>query len=93
MFDLSQAQHLATIVTGVTSADLSFHLSAIDIPMNFNIADLHSHINMDLLAQQFKQDVIVDLGKGWDGFVKSGQIWALMIGVVVGYLFRSITNS
>jgi hypothetical protein len=48
---------------------------------------------MDLLAQQFKQDVMGDLGKGWDGFVKSGQIWALMIGVVVGYLFRSITNS
>lgn len=92
MFDLSQAQHL---VTSMTSADLSFHLSAIDISSNihFNIADLHSHINMDLLAQQFKQDVMGDLGKGWDGFVKSGQIWALIIGVVVGYLFRSITNS
>jgi large-conductance mechanosensitive channel len=34
-----------------------------------------------------------DLGKGWNNFVKSGQIWALMIGVVVGYLFRSITNT
>jgi hypothetical protein len=86
MFDL--AQHLVT-------SDLSFHLSAIDISsyLHFNIADLHSHINMDLLAQQFKQDVMGDLGKGWDGFVKSGQIWALIIGVVVGYLFRSITNS
>jgi hypothetical protein len=92
MFDLAQAQHL---VTSVTSADLSFHLSAIDVPMNlhFNVADLHSHINMDLLAQQFKQDVMGDLGKGWNSFVKSGQIWALMIGAVVGYLFRSITNS
>ena len=92
MFDLAQAQHL---VTSVTSADLSFHLSAIDLPRNlhFNIADLNSHINMDLLAQQFKQDVMGDLGKGWNNFVKTGQIWALIIGVVVGYLFRSITNA
>ena len=86
MFDL--VQHLVT-------SDLSVHLSAIDISssLNFNIVDLHSHINMDLLAQQFKQDVMGDVGKGWDSFVKSGQIWALIIGVVVGYLFRSITNS
>ena len=88
MFDL--AQHLVT-------SDLSFHLSAIDISSNlhFNIADLHSHINMDLLAQQqFKPtDITGDVGKGWSNFVKTGQIWALIIGVAVGYLFRSITNS
>jgi hypothetical protein len=48
---------------------------------------------MDLIAQQFKQDVMGDIGKGWDGFVKSGQIWALLIGTVIGYLFRSITYS
>ncbi|MFN5657550.1 MAG: hypothetical protein ACK47D_06735 [Pseudanabaena sp.] len=55
--------------------------------------DLHSLINMDLIAQQFRQDVLGDIGKGWDGFVKSGQIWALLIGTVIGYLFRSITYS
>ncbi|WP_225902922.1 hypothetical protein [Pseudanabaena yagii] len=48
---------------------------------------------MDLIAQQFKQDVMGDISKGWDGFVKSGQIWALLIGTVIGYLFRSITYS
>jgi len=87
MLDL--AQHL------VTSADLSFHLSAIAPVSNFhfNITDLHSYINMDLLAQQFKQDITGEFGKSWNGFVKSGQIWALIIGVAVGYLFRSITNS
>ena len=48
---------------------------------------------MDLIAQQFKQDVVGGISKGWDGFIKSGQIWALIIGAVVGYLFRSITYS
>lgn len=84
----------------LTSTDLSlFSSSVIDlnssfsIDTSFNIADLHQYINMDLLAQQFNQDVMGDLGKGWNNFVKSGQIWALMIGVVVGYFFRSITNA
>lgn len=92
MFDLAQAHHLVTIVT---RSDLSFHLSAIDISsnMHFNITDLHSHVNMDLLAQQFKGNVMGDIANGWNSFVKSGQIWALIIGVVVGYLFRSITNA
>ncbi len=87
MFDL--AQHLVP-------SDLSLHLSAIDISSNLhlNIADLHSHIDMDLLAQQYKPtDITGDVGKGWSNFVKTGQIWALIIGVAVGYLFRSITNS
>ncbi|OIP68695.1 MAG: hypothetical protein AUK48_15530 [Oscillatoriales cyanobacterium CG2_30_44_21] len=81
---------LAQLVTG---SDVNSHLSAINSASHFPIADLHSYIHMDLIAQQFKQDVVGDLAKGWNNFVKSGQIWALMIGVVVGYLFRSITNS
>ncbi|BBC25673.1 hypothetical protein [Pseudanabaena sp. ABRG5-3] len=87
MLDL--AHHL------VTSTDLASHISAIDFANNFhfNLADIHSHINMDLIAQEFKQDVMGDIGKGWNRFVSSGQIWALLIGVVVGYLFRSITNA
>ncbi len=42
-------------------------------------------------AQQFNQDVLGDMSKGWNNFVKSGQIWALIIGMVLGYLFRSVT--
>jgi hypothetical protein len=79
---LDFAQHL------VTNTDLS-----VITPSSINVMDLHSYINMDLIAQQFKQDVMGDIGKGWDGFVKSGQIWALLIGTVIGYLFRSITYS
>ncbi|MFM7888137.1 MAG: hypothetical protein ACKPCM_15925 [Pseudanabaena sp.] len=80
MLDL--AQHL------VTNTDLS-----VITPSSINVMDLHSFIHTDLIAQQFKQDVMGDISKGWNGFVKSGQIWALMIGSVIGYLFRSITYS
>ena len=88
MFDL--AQHL------IISSDLSvLNPSTVNFAYNFhlNIADIHSSINMDLLAQQFNQDVMGDLGKGWNKFVSTGQIWALMIGIIVGYLFRSVTNA
>jgi len=40
---------------------------------------------------QFNQNVVGDMGKGWNNFVKSGQVWALIIGVTLGYLFRSVT--
>ena len=86
---LDFAQHL------VTSVDLSvLNLPAIDISSNlhFNLADIHSHINMDLLAQEFKQDMMGDISKGWNNFVKSGQVYALIIGLIVGYLFRSLTS-
>ncbi|MEI6064571.1 MAG: hypothetical protein WCQ26_08270 [Pseudanabaena sp. ELA748] len=86
MFDL--AQHL------VTNLDLTFHLSAINFSSDFhiNIFDIHTQVNMDLLAQQFKQDMMGDAARSWDNFVKTGQIWALLVGVMVGYLFKTLTS-
>ena len=37
------------------------------------------------------QDVLFQMRKGWDNFVDSGQIWALIIGFFIGYLLRSLT--
>ncbi|MGB8700399.1 MAG: hypothetical protein WCD18_13370 [Thermosynechococcaceae cyanobacterium] len=53
-----------------------------------------SHFGADHLwmAQTFKQDLFGDFSKSWDYFIRSGQVWALVIGVVVGYIFRSITS-
>lgn len=45
-----------------------------------------------VLAQYFDQDFLGDMGKIWNNFVESGQIWALLIGIVVGYLFRGMTS-
>lgn len=46
-----------------------------------------------VIGQQFDQDVLGDIAKGWNNFVETGQIWALGIGIVLGYLFKSITSS
>ncbi|MEB3291423.1 MAG: hypothetical protein VKI82_16010 [Leptolyngbya sp.] len=44
-----------------------------------------------VLAQQFDQDILGDLGKVWNTFIESGQVWALIIGIVIGYMVRSLT--
>lgn len=45
-----------------------------------------------VLAQQFQQDILGDLGKTFNTFVKTGRLWALLIGFVIGYIFRSLTS-
>ncbi len=44
-----------------------------------------------VLAQQFDQDILGDIAAAWKVFVESGQIWALLVGIVIGYLIRNLT--
>ncbi|MCT7985231.1 hypothetical protein NG796_18320 [Laspinema sp. A4] len=42
-----------------------------------------------VLAQQVSDpDIMGRIKNAWDNFVATGQIWALIIGMVLGYLFR-----
>lgn len=45
-----------------------------------------------LLAQQFNQDVFADIRKGFNHFIQTGQVWAMLIGFILGYLFKSATS-
>ncbi len=45
-----------------------------------------------VLAQQFDQDFFASSGEILSNFVESGQIWALLIGIVLGYLVRGLTS-
>jgi hypothetical protein len=40
----------------------------------------------------FNQDILGDFQKAFNNFVKTGQVWALVIGLALGYLFRSLTS-
>ncbi|HEY9647680.1 MAG TPA: hypothetical protein V6C88_14995 [Chroococcidiopsis sp.] len=54
---------------------------------------LHSPIDMSLLAQQtFQTDVFAGTRAWFDNFIKTGQAWALVIGIILGYLFRTFTS-
>jgi hypothetical protein len=53
---------------------------------------LHS-IDVTIFAQDFKQvDIAGDVGKTWNHFVRTGQVWAFLIGIGAGYLAKTFTS-
>jgi hypothetical protein len=52
-----------------------------------------SHVDWLVLAQQVNDpNVLGQMQNAWNNFVKTGQIWALLIGIDIGYFFRSMTS-
>lgn len=46
-----------------------------------------------VLAQAIEDpDVLGQMQDAWNNFVETGQVWALLIGVFFGYLFKSLTS-
>jgi len=45
-----------------------------------------------LVAQQFKDTLGDDFAKAWNNFVDSGQLWALIIGLALGWVFGKLLN-
>ena len=53
----------------------------------------HSLVSSSIwIAQAIKDDLFNNVGVSWNNFIQSGQVWSLVIGFVLGYLFRSITS-
>ena len=54
----------------------------------------HSPIEVShLLAQKIEDPQIIEkMQKSWRNFIESGQVWALGIGFVIGYIFRTFTS-
>ena len=45
------------------------------------------------LAQlKTETDLFGQVSGAWDNFVKTGQIWALLIGIVFGYMIKAFTT-
>ncbi|MBD2346146.1 hypothetical protein [Anabaena subtropica] len=50
-------------------------------------------INLTVVAVNITDpNVVGQMQKVWHNFVQTGQIWALLIGVVIGYMFRNLTK-
>ena len=45
-----------------------------------------------IVAQSFDQDVLGDIKSGFTNFVETGQVWALLIGLVLGFVIRGLTR-
>ncbi len=80
----------------INSSDLLANLANLDIQSFSDISTQFFNQSHDLVAQAsgaFKQDVVGDMAKGWNNFIRSGQWASLLIGLVIGYMFRVFTSS
>jgi hypothetical protein len=37
-------------------------------------------------------DLFGQFASGWNNFVRTGQVWALVIGIIIGYFIKSFTT-
>ena len=52
----------------------------------------HVSVNSTFLAQQVSDpNVIGQMQNAFNNFIASGQVWALIIGFVIGYVVRGLT--
>jgi hypothetical protein len=49
-----------------------------------------SSSNCTLIAQQSDVDLLVNVQKVWNNLIQTGQLWAFLIGVGVGWWIRSV---
>lgn len=53
---------------------------------------LHGH-DWTVVAQSVTDtDLIGTVQKAFNHFIQSGQVWAMLIGLIIGYMFRSLTT-
>ncbi|NEQ75727.1 MAG: hypothetical protein F6K23_23395 [Okeania sp. SIO2C9] len=43
-----------------------------------------------LFAQQVDVNLWSDVQKAWNNFIECGQVWALLVGLVIGWMVKSI---
>lgn len=65
---------------------IDLHLSA--------LLDWQSWGDHSFLAQATTDDpeVLRGIRKTFDYFIKSGQVWALLVGLILGYILRGLTR-
>jgi hypothetical protein len=65
--------------------DLFSHLISLNIG--------HLPISWTIVAQQITDpNVLGQIQKAFSHFVQTGQVWALLIGLCIGYMIRNLTS-
>ena len=55
----------------------------------------HWQLHVDLLAlgdKMIQVDLAGDVQKAFNNFVKTGQVWAFLIGIIFGYFVKTFTS-
>lgn len=68
---------------------LNLHLINGTINLDYN----SSLSEITILAQTIEDpDIIGQMEDAWYNFIDSGQVWALLIGLFIGYSFKGLTS-
>jgi hypothetical protein len=105
MMELSQfAPHFLPLIDGASNgAGAALHslsqvglsqagIAQVGFDWSFNWNLPWSEINSALLAQQFDTDVFSTTRRIVGDFIKTGKLWVLVIGIVIGYVLKSLTT-
>ncbi|GEM_PF-3566108 len=76
---LGLSASLAASIPTAAAAVESLQTTTISVPLDWLV-----------FAQQDQPDLIADVVNAWQNFVQSGQVWALLIGIFIGWFFRGI---
>ncbi|MDJ0598257.1 MAG: hypothetical protein QNJ37_05400 [Crocosphaera sp.] len=74
----------------------TIHLDLIQVSLWSDSASFFHHPWIEvshLFAQNIEDPQLIEtMQKSWKNFIESGQVWALGIGFVLGYIFRTFTS-
>ena len=52
----------------------------------------HLYLRQIILAQQTDADLVAEFKEAFNNFIESGQVWAFILGIIIGYLLRKFTT-
>jgi len=73
----------------ITMTQLSFNIinNYNDLLYLLGVKVLYS---LQIFAQQLDIDLWLDIQKAWNNFIECGQGWALLVGLIIGWMVKSI---
>jgi hypothetical protein len=81
------------LIPGLEAIDMNWH-SILHCQDTLSITLPHLSLKGIFLAQQISDtNVIGQMQDAFNHFIASGQVWALIIGFVIGYVVRGLTAS
>ena len=83
---------MTTVYIGQLLQDMGSHILDLSI-MQTKLGLLHGNTtDWIVLAQQFDTDPFAGIREWFSNLISTGQLWALIIGFILGYLFRGFTS-
>ena len=67
--------------------DFFHHLALLDSSILHSVSE-----GLHVLAQTYEDNLGNDVSGAFNNFIESGQVWALGIGFILGYIVRSLTS-